>query len=758
MELDTHRVFRPLDYEESGADIVRERILCTNTSIIQLVDTVRKSKYTPHPPAWSQYQLSSEMNDLLALLGPLGHNISTCRSSSALRPLEGPLRAFEHTMKRLLTRVGSGDGQLAPSKLSLKLTQSLWNNEVKEYQEAFEQFKASITLWMLLGRWPPDVATPRSKRFQVLPTSPANRLSSANKGKESETKPTGSIVQYHVESERWMMYQFEASSPAPNPRTRRSIADVLFTLQSVWDVVPPLLNATLSVAKNLDPSRPTTHDYVAIGTALSSLVWMLQRCRPFGALPKRVQVYATKLTDFLTSLDQRESGAPKSPPSIVSDFLADEVNLSEILINDFDERQLCIPTQLCKSWQDLCFVLAILHDGYKSRQIIENASFGLRPPNSGDCLLVAGTWDSWLGSTDEVDGPLDLYAIMQDESGRCPHCKVPHPDKRPLPHNLQQCAHCEHTFLEVYWAPTNPMLPDSSEEITDVVQNIPLQLQPHPSHIRLGSTNLGALSLDSEFIPDRVLVIRHSKPVRLESEPETALPLSTEEPLQIITAMSVAQNSLVTPTRFHVLDIAGLFGLGLPGRYFRHAPREEENMTGDRPCPFNEACKEFYMRCIDEWTMAGTSAAILFGVLYTTIQIPGVTFDPAMLTVVQLSTVCLFFGTIYTFILTMAFKRLAKTAKGVLWIREAKCAPRKVFWDAWIMLALPLAWISWGVFYFGIFIMTFLWRSGGATQESGLNNPKPAAYESYVPRVATSFTFALGVVYLMLTVYAVWKI
>jgi hypothetical protein len=61
-----------------------------------------------------------------------------------------------------------------------------------------------------------------------------------------------------------------------------------------------------------------------------------------------------------------------------------------------------------------------------------------------------------------------------------------------------------------------------------------------------------------------------------------------------------------------------------------------------------------------------------------------------------------------------------------------------------------------GVFYFAIFMMAFLWRSG-ATNEPD-ENSRPSKTVAYGPRVVTTLMFAAGTLYLGLVIVAVRKI
>ncbi|KAJ6597513.1 hypothetical protein DFH09DRAFT_1132080 [Mycena vulgaris] len=150
----------------------------------------------------------------------------------------------------------------------------------------------------------------------------------------------------------------------------------------------------------------------------------------------------------------------------------------------------------------------------------------------------------------------------------------------------------------------------------------------------------------------------------------------------------------------------------------------------------------------------GGIAGILFGVLFTVLQISSASYDPMVRTIVQLSIVCLFFGAVYAFILSMALGKLETGTEGLVWIRQATSrATRNLFWNPWIMLSMPLTWIIWGVIYFAVFILVFLWRSGAIDERD--ENSKPSLHQEYGPRAITTLIFGVGVVYLILIIITV---
>ncbi|KAJ7614125.1 hypothetical protein FB45DRAFT_938074 [Roridomyces roridus] len=199
----------------------------------------------------------------------------------------------------------------------------------------------------------------------------------------------------------------------------------------------------------------------------------------------------------------------------------------------------------------------------------------------------------------------------------------------------------------------------------------------------------------------------------------------------------------------HRLYIIMLFGL--PFRY-RKDMRHVQILPGN-----TEKTYQTYQRWIAEWNQMGTTAGILFTLLFTILQLPGASYDLVVRTLVQFSMVCLFFGAVFASLFAIAFGRVACGEHERLEWMHRGCGrsrgTRNRFWNTWIALSMPLAWIIWGVFYFAILVLVFLWRSDADTSEPNVaTTTSPSLVKEIGPQVITSSIFALGTVYLALTV------
>ncbi|KAJ7614152.1 hypothetical protein FB45DRAFT_1036255 [Roridomyces roridus] len=198
-------------------------------------------------------------------------------------------------------------------------------------------------------------------------------------------------------------------------------------------------------------------------------------------------------------------------------------------------------------------------------------------------------------------------------------------------------------------------------------------------------------------------------------------------------------------TFFRAIRLIYMFTLlGLPVRY-RQDMRHVEILPGN-----TEKAYQTYQRWIAEWNQMGTAAGILFGLLFTILQLPGASYDPVVRILVQLSMVCLFFGALFALLFSIRFGRVICERERFELVLHGTS---NGFWNPWIALSMPLAWIIWGVFYFALLVLAFLWRSAADTSEPNTTiKTGPFLVKAIRPQVITSSIFALGTLYLGLII------
>ncbi|KAG6865293.1 hypothetical protein C0991_003678 [Blastosporella zonata] len=131
-----------------------------------------------------------------------------------------------------------------------------------------------------------------------------------------------------------------------------------------------------------------------------------------------------------------------------------------------------------------------------------------------------------------------------------------------------------------------------------------------------------------------------------------------------------------------------------------------------------------------EWKTLNIVSVLLLSAILTTLQIDGATTDPFTRYSALLALVCSLMSLLYGCLYILRFNTMRKVHKAAEWAEEAQKSQTAIWWNVWVLLALPSIWLSWSIIFYLTCVMSFVWR----------------------PRVAITFVFVLGIVYLALVI------
>jgi len=72
-----------------------------------------------------------------------------------------------------------------------------------------------------------------------------------------------------------------------------------------------------------------------------------------------------------------------------------------------------------------------------------------------------------------------------------------------------------------------------------------------------------------------------------------------------------------------------------------------------------------------------------------------------------------------------------------------------IFWNVWILLAMPAIWLAWSLISFIVCMISFVWRAG--TPQDGIDR-RLSRDQALIPRIFASCVFAIGFIYFILIV------
>ncbi|KAF5313561.1 hypothetical protein D9611_010191 [Ephemerocybe angulata] len=170
-----------------------------------------------------------------------------------------------------------------------------------------------------------------------------------------------------------------------------------------------------------------------------------------------------------------------------------------------------------------------------------------------------------------------------------------------------------------------------------------------------------------------------------------------------------------------------------------------------------------------EWKTLNIISVLLLSAILTILQIEAAAANPLTRFSALLSLVCAFMSLLYGCLYIIRFGTMRKTHKAAEWANESERSSTSIFWNVWVMLAMPAVWLGWSValdffkpssysdehhmnrsmILYLVCVMSFVWQTGTVSDRV------PASLlagdlEVLVPRIIISAVLGLGFVYLVL--------
>ncbi|KAJ4482505.1 hypothetical protein J3R30DRAFT_2182311 [Lentinula aciculospora] len=113
---------------------------------------------------------------------------------------------------------------------------------------------------------------------------------------------------------------------------------------------------------------------------------------------------------------------------------------------------------------------------------------------------------------------------------------------------------------------------------------------------------------------------------------------------------------------------------------------------------------------LQEWKMFNIISALVQTSVPVLLSLDAqVGSDPITKTGVLLSFICAGISLLCGSFCVLQFGSMRKMPKAAEWIREAHKSNQLVWWNCWIMLAMPATWLAWSVFLLFASIMSYTW-------------------------------------------------
>ncbi|KAF8147983.1 hypothetical protein B0H34DRAFT_679922 [Crassisporium funariophilum] len=148
-----------------------------------------------------------------------------------------------------------------------------------------------------------------------------------------------------------------------------------------------------------------------------------------------------------------------------------------------------------------------------------------------------------------------------------------------------------------------------------------------------------------------------------------------------------------------------------------------------------------------EWKTLNIISVLLLSAILTILQIDSAAQDPLTRYAALVSMICALMSLLYGCVYIIRFGTMRTTYKAAEWAQEAQKSRTAIWWNVWVLLAMPAVWLAWSLVLYIVCIMAFVWRTG--TVDDGPGGPMTRR-TALIPRIVISVVLLLGVVYFIL--------
>ncbi|KAK7033927.1 hypothetical protein VNI00_012551 [Paramarasmius palmivorus] len=162
---------------------------------------------------------------------------------------------------------------------------------------------------------------------------------------------------------------------------------------------------------------------------------------------------------------------------------------------------------------------------------------------------------------------------------------------------------------------------------------------------------------------------------------------------------------------------------------------------------FKHSWEDFIDSLLREWKTLNVVSALLLSAILTMFQVPDAAYDPVTRTAALLSLICAIMALSYGCMYIVRFGTMRSMYRASRWAEEARKTKTFIWWNVWVLLAMPAVWMSWSMILFVVSILSFVWRTGSIDDPHERDGLSPTGILG--PRIAITTMFFIGMLYLI---------
>ncbi|TFK28594.1 hypothetical protein FA15DRAFT_665038 [Coprinopsis marcescibilis] len=167
---------------------------------------------------------------------------------------------------------------------------------------------------------------------------------------------------------------------------------------------------------------------------------------------------------------------------------------------------------------------------------------------------------------------------------------------------------------------------------------------------------------------------------------------------------------------------------------------------------FKNSWETFIDSLLREWKTFNIISALLSSAIVSMFQVPEAADDPVTRTAALLSLICGLMSLSYGCMYIVRFGTMRSMSRASNWAEDAQKTKTLIWWNVWVLLAMPAIWMAWAMLLFLVAILSFVWRTGSDADPPPGERPPLSAKYALGPRIAITSVFTLGMVYLFLII------